>query len=141
LSTDDLLSALGTSEEVRLKVYRALAPGHEGGTEFRRHKTFLRQALQDRNFAVSHGIEGMASVFGARRQEVVPLGLRLTSLSQSGILTREIWEVYASFVHLHLNRLLGVKPKDEQPVCGMLRRLHQGLAATRMEISEDHKSE
>jgi thiopeptide-type bacteriocin biosynthesis protein len=140
LSTDDLLSALGTSEEVRLKVYRALAPGHEGGTEFRRHKTFLRQAWQDGNFAVLHEIEGMASVFQARRREVAPLGLRLTSLSHSGILTREIWEVYASFVHLHLNRLLGVKPKDEQPVCGMLRRLHQGLAATRMQISEDHKS-
>ena len=131
LSTDDFLSTLGASDDVRLKVYRTIAPSHEGGEEFRRHTRFLRQAFQDRNFAVSHGFESIATVFDARRRSVVPLGLRLTRLSQSRMLTREMWELYASFVHLHLNRLLGVMPKEEQPVCGMLRRLLHGFAVTR----------
>jgi len=134
LSADDLLSSLGASEDIRLRVYGTLAPDQEGRDEFRRHKKFLSQAFQNENLVVPQEIEGLASLLEARRRKLAPLGRRLTGLSQSGRLTREPWELYASFVHLHFNRLLGVKPKLEQPVCGMLRRLLRGIAARRMEM-------
>lgn len=141
LSTDDLLCALGASAEVRLKVYRALAPNHEGGDAFRRHKMFLRRALEGTELPVSLGIQRVSSLFEKRRDEVIPLGARLTNLAQSGLLTRELWELYATFVHLHLNRLLGAIPTEELTVCGMLRRLQHGLALTQAETGKHHKFE
>jgi len=139
LSADDLLRALGASGEVRLKVYKALAPNHEGGDAFRKHKKFLRRALEGREPSVSLGNQPVSSLFEKRRNEVIPLGTRLISLAQSGLLTRELWELYATFVHLHLNRLLGAIPAAELEVCGMLRRLHHGLAVTRAETGKRHK--
>ena len=69
LSTDDLLCALGASAEVRLKVYSALAPNHEGGDAFRKHKMFLRRALEGTELPVSLGIQRVSSLFEKRRDE------------------------------------------------------------------------
>jgi lantibiotic biosynthesis protein len=129
LSTHDLLSALEPSDKVRFKVYRTLAPGHDGAGEFRRYKVSLRRACQDQPISQSVGIERSAPIFARRRQEILPLAHRLTGLSRSGVLTREKSELNGSFVHLHLNRVLGQSRTTEATICGMLRRLQAGLAA------------
>ena len=115
LSTDDLLCALGSFCGSSHQGLRALAPDHEGGDAFRKHKMFLRQRIRGTEMPAALARNPtVSSLFEKRRDDIIPLGSRLTNLARSGRLTREISDIYATFVHLHLNRLLGAMPTDER---------------------------
>lgn len=128
VTADDLLAGLGLTEEARLELYRQTISRREGGPEYQRRKVLLRSLL---------GTEGPGGrvtdfqpvfpVLTARRIRLDVLGKRLTILAQRGDLSRPITMLYASFVHMHCNRLLGTDRSAERKVLGMLLRTREGL--------------
>lgn len=125
LSVDQLLAGLGLSENSRLHWYREQGPSRdEAGEEYRRYKSALRLLLSDPGGGAG---EGIARIFAEERDALAPVTEQLARLIDRGELTCTPGSIYRSFVHLHLNRLLGADRGREWMILGLLRRTREGL--------------
>jgi thiopeptide-type bacteriocin biosynthesis protein len=132
LSVDDLLSSLGLSEAERLQWYKDQnAAWDEVGKAYRERKALLRALLGDpERLPAEPGGAVVASVLAARRAALAPVADRLRDLADRGELTQKPSALYSSYVHLHLNRLLGSDGGSEREVLGLLLRTREGLDRT-----------
>ncbi|WP_445517470.1 lantibiotic dehydratase [Streptomyces sp. NEAU-174] len=125
VTVDDLLDALGMSEEQRVENYRTTASAsRSGGAVYRERKQGLRRAL---------GLPGtldptLAPLLAARRAALAPAVDLLTALRDINRLHRPYGDLCRAHVHMHLNRLLGADPAEEHTVLDLLRRTREGLA-------------
>jgi class I lanthipeptide synthase len=130
LTVDDLLAALGLDEAERLAWYGAgVTTRQEVGEEYRQRKVLLRQLLGDpRGLLAQPGGTEVARILAARRRALAPTAQRLAELAQRGALSQAPAMLYRSYVHLHLNRLVGIDGTAEPRVLGLLLRTREGLA-------------
>lgn len=139
LTVDDLLAALQLDETERLAWYRtAGTTRHEVGDEYRQRKVLLRHLLGDLSgLPAQPGGAEVARILAARRRELTPTALRLAELVRRGELSQTPATLYHSYVHLHLNRLVGVDGTAEPRVLGLLLRTREGLArAPQMPVAD-----
>jgi len=142
LTVDDLLAALGLDEAERLAWYRAgVNARQEAGDEYRRRKVPLRQLLGDPvGLLAEPGGAEVARILAARRGALAPTALRLAELAQRGELSQAPATLYRSYVHLHLNRLVGIDGTAESRVLGLLLRTREGLARAPLVPSVDARA-
>jgi thiopeptide-type bacteriocin biosynthesis protein len=143
LTVDDLLAALGLDEAERLAWYRAgVTARQEAGEEYRRRKVALRQLLGDpAGLLAQPGGADIARILAARRRALAPTALRLAELAQRGELSQAPATLYRSYVHLHLNRLVGIDGTAESRVLGLLSRTREGLARAPLVPSVDAQAD
>jgi len=131
LSIDDLLYGLGLSETDRLGWYRRQATpgGHDLGSEYRERKKLLRSLLgQPEQFPTTQpGGEQITSVLEDRRKALSPIVQSLRQLADQGVLSQSLDSLFASVVHLHVNRLAGLDSQSEQGILSLLLRTREGL--------------
>lgn len=129
LSIDDLLAGIGLDAEQRTAVYRdaAARSGHDGG-EYRRRQRTLRQLL-GRPEALTESPEGqvLAALLTTRRAALAPTAALLSALERKGRLHRPRTHLARSYIHLHVNRLLGSDPSQERLALQLLRRTREAL--------------
>ena len=130
LSIDDLLGSLGLDTEARLAWYREQAPEpHEVGDEYRQRKALFRLMLGDSHYLLSQlNGEAVARVFAARRAALATAASRLNELAGRGELGQTLPVLCRSYVHLHVNRLIGGDAVAERRTLALLRRTREGLA-------------
>jgi thiopeptide-type bacteriocin biosynthesis protein len=129
LSMDDLLAGVGLDERERAAVYLDAPPGTpEHGQEYRRRKDELRRLLGGPD-ALRGTPEGaaLASLLDARRAALAPTATLLRSLEREARLQHPLAKLCRSYLHLHVNRLLGTSPPYEQLALQLLRRTREGL--------------
>ncbi|MFD6231885.1 lantibiotic dehydratase [Streptomyces sp. NPDC060232] len=124
ISMDDLLSCLGLSHEERAVFsYGGSPQSRVGGSEYRRRKNELRQAL-----GASLPANGEVSrLLSARRSALEPAIGMIKSLHRDGRLLRSVNELSHSYVHLHANRLFGTDSLEESLAVELLRRTRASL--------------
>jgi lantibiotic biosynthesis protein len=130
LSIDDLLGAIGFSDEERLRWYRGQAASgrSDAGSEYRQRKTVLRSLLgRPGGLANEAGGAEIVEVFQGRRQSLAPVADRLRQLANHGELDQSIDRLTSSFVHLHINRMGGIDSSSEQRILSLLLRTREGL--------------
>jgi thiopeptide-type bacteriocin biosynthesis protein len=132
LSADDLLASLGLAPGDRLSVYRSMvSASRTGGVEYRRRQRDLRRLLEPPS-----GASAPADLILARRRRGLdPVARTLTGLERDGSLQKSVRELGPSFVHMHLNRLLGTDRAAENLVVELLRRTREGLLHPRVTTS------
>jgi thiopeptide-type bacteriocin biosynthesis protein len=130
LSTDDLLVGLGLDPAARLRWYRTQVPAqHETGDEYRHRKELLRALIGNPHYLLAQLNGGaVARIFAERRAALAPIAARLVELHRHGEMSQAPEALYRSFVHLHLNRLLGSEAAvEERRALGLLLRTLHGL--------------
>jgi thiopeptide-type bacteriocin biosynthesis protein len=129
-SVDDLLGAIGFDDHARLEWYReqASAAGREVGSDYRRLKTGMREAVGDRDRWVAGRPHAsiLREAFAARQRDLVDVSRVLRQLALERRLGKSLASLAVSYVHLHLNRL-GASA-SERMLLGMLLRTREGLA-------------
>jgi thiopeptide-type bacteriocin biosynthesis protein len=129
ISVDDLLASLALEPAQRLQVYRTVATAsREGGREYRDRQRDLRRHLSAIVDLERPEERALQVIFTARRRALEPVADTLTVLERAGSLRRPIQELCPSYIHLHLNRLIGADPGCERLVLELLLRTRQGLA-------------
>lgn len=127
ISIDDLLARLGLPAEERATFsYGGPSVSRFGGAEYRKRKSALRRALGGTR-PFGDGAE-VSRLLSARGSALVPAVDLVTSLRRSGGLCRSGEELCQSYVHLHVNRLLGTDAPSEALALELLRRTRAGLA-------------
>ena len=129
-SIDLLLAGIGLDPDQRLRWYRSQAtPGRaEAGSEYRQRKSVLRLLLgKADSFANEPGGAEIAEFFDARRGALAAAANQLRDLSGRGELGQALDALYASFVHLHVNRMGGIAVSWEQRMLSLLLRTREGL--------------
>jgi len=140
LSADDLLASLGLAPGDRLSVYRSMvAVSRPGGAEYRRRQRDLRRILQPPSEASTPTPAGL--VLARRRRRLDPIARALASLERDGSVQKSMRELGPSFVHLHLNRLLGTNRAAENIVVELLRRTREGLLQAGVTTSPESTKE
>lgn len=125
VSVDDLLNSLGMTEGHRREFYReATTASQTGGTIYRERQSDLRQALA----RPGSSDPSSAPLLSARRAALAPASRLLGSLRHRKLLYRPHAELCRSYVHMHINRLLGFDPTQERTALDLLRRTHESLA-------------
>ncbi|MGW7450016.1 lantibiotic dehydratase [Streptomyces sp. NPDC054787] len=125
-SVDDLLESLGLAPDERLRFYRGASEvSREGGDEFRQRGHRLRETLGRPDCADTAVLR---LLLAERRTALAPAADLLTALRREGRLERSHTELCRSFVHMHLNRLVGLDGAAERQVLELLRRTSEGLA-------------
>jgi len=131
LSADDLLASLGLAPEDRLSVYRSMVSvSRGGGAEYRRRQRDLRRLLQPPSGASAPAPADL--ILARRRRSLDPVARTLTDLERDGSLQKSVRELGPSFVHMHLNRLLGTDRAAENLVVELLRRTRESLLHARV---------
>ncbi|MFI1154947.1 lantibiotic dehydratase [Streptomyces sp. NPDC020817] len=125
VSVDDLLDSLGMTGDRRREFSRsAAAASSAAGTVYRELQGELRQFLG----RPGHLDPDTATLFEVRRADLAPAAALLDSLTRRDRLSRTRIELCRSYVHMHLNRLLGTDPAQEHMTLDLLRRTHESLA-------------
>ena len=131
LTVDDLLAALGADEADRLRWYRIqTTEGGPGvGADYRERKTLLRTMLgkQEEFLAGIPEGPGIGFALAARRKALHQVGLDLRTMVQENQLSQPLDALYASYVHLHLNRLTGSDYSSERRLLSLLLRTRDSL--------------
>lgn len=131
LSVDDLLGALGADEAERLRWYRTQTTegGPEVGSDYRERKALLRSLLGQPEEFLSGIPEGsnIASVLAERRKTLELIGRELRTMVDEGRFSQPLDALYASYVHLHLNRLTSSDHASEQRLLSLLLRTRASL--------------
>ncbi|MFJ6382578.1 lantibiotic dehydratase [Kitasatospora sp. NPDC092039] len=124
-SVDDLLGSLGLAPDERLAFCRGAGDTtRDGGDEYRQRGHRLREALGRPDCPDTTVLR---LILAERRAALAPAADLLTALHREGRLARSRTELCRSFVHMHLNRLVGLDG-DERRVLELLRRTREGLA-------------
>ncbi len=136
LSIDCLLGEIGLDDAGRLRWYRSQTDARAAdiGAEFRQRKNVLRSVLgQPQQFLAGFpGGSGIASVLAQRQAELAPIALRLRELGAQNALSQPLDALFASFVHLHLNRMSSLGSPSEQRILSLLLRTRESLAKAPM---------
>ena len=128
-TTDDFFTALGLDEGARLAWLKEMVPSRkESGDEYRAKREDPLAVIRDPSrFGPVH------QILGRRRAALRHSAGLLAGLEADGKLTQPRAKLYASYVHMHCNRLWG-DPNAERRVLGLLLRtgdaiLHQSEPA------------
>ncbi len=133
LTLDDLLTGLGLDEPGRLAFYErqtAMFDDEElrrsSGADYRSRKSRLRRILgSGRMDGVDPAIE---SILATRREELEVAARQLADLAANGELGTSLENIYASYLHMHLNRLVaGGTPPSEGHLLHLLARAQKSL--------------
>lgn len=130
LSIDDLLAGLGVSAPARLAWYRQrVTARHQTGPLYRQFSARLRTLLGNpaEALAALPGGTEAAAILVARRAALAPISARLAELDAAQGLIRPLASLYASYSHMHCNRLIGIDRQAEEEVMGLLLRTQEGL--------------
>jgi thiopeptide-type bacteriocin biosynthesis protein len=130
LSIDGLLAGLGASAQVRLDWYRQrVTQRYQTGQIYRNHSAQLRALLgtPTQALAALPGGAEAAAILAARRATLEPVAARLSELATMQGLTRPLTALYASYSHMHCNRLIGIDHQTEEEVMGLLLRTQESL--------------
>jgi lantibiotic biosynthesis protein len=132
LTVDALLNGLGLPAQRRAEWCAARSGSRsESGADYRQWKALLRPLLTGAGAAALGDSADLLDVVLQRlRSAGARIGERIRLLHDAGNLARDPDDIYASLVHLHLNRLLGADHATERRVFGLLNRLHYGLAVS-----------
>jgi thiopeptide-type bacteriocin biosynthesis protein len=126
VSTDDLLGSLGLTTKARTAFYRAATPTtRPGGSEYRLRKTDLRELL-----GCGPNVE-LARLLSMRSAALAGVAEGLAAQLQHDLTGNLGNDLYRSYIHMHINRILGTGREDEQLVLEQLRRTRDGLEQTR----------
>lgn len=142
---DQLLADLGCTAEDKLRIVTRLREdfGHEHGLDttgqrrlgekFRKHRVEIAEllgAVAPASESDDHPLAPGLVAFARRSQAIAPLATELQALAQRGGLTSTINDLAASFVHMHVNRLLTSSHRQQELVLyDLLRRHYDGLRA------------
>jgi thiopeptide-type bacteriocin biosynthesis protein len=130
LSNDDLLAGLGLSASARLALYRQwMRRRHQSGQTYRQKKAQLRLLLGNPSKALADipgGTEIMA-VLVRRREALLSISARLAEVNAQQTSSQPLSSLYASYLHMHCNRLLGTDRALEEEVTDLLLRTWEGL--------------
>jgi thiopeptide-type bacteriocin biosynthesis protein len=104
---------------------------HRVGPAYRQYARQLRMLLSDPAQALVSlpGGTEIQRILATRRQALAPLAARLGELDTSGRLSQQRSCLYASYLHMHYNRLLGLDRPAEEEVSALLLRTQQSLVA------------
>lgn len=126
LTTDRLVASLGVTGAERASFYKKMSglqnSSKAAGQEYRSRQSHLR-AVISRNGSDSE-VDGLIDARSAVVAEAVARLLRVRSP-----LTQPFDAIRYSFVHMHLNRLLGPNRSFEQLIFGLLERTSRSLEA------------
>jgi class I lanthipeptide synthase len=100
------------------------------GDKFRKHgkeiAALLAASADDREHVFAPALEA----FAARSERLRPLGAQLRALQASGQLTQTIDELVASYIHMHVNRMIRSSARAHEVVLyDLLRRHYDGVVA------------
>ena len=133
LTVQDLLDSLGLDAEGRLAFYERQVGYFDdqelrrrAGADYRQRKSRLRRILgSSRIDGIDPSIEWILS---SRREALAVAARQLADLAESHDLTTSVENLYASYVHMHVNRLVGVSsPLTEGHVLQLLSRAQKSL--------------
>lgn len=130
LTVDDLLAGLGLGPADRVRWCRSqVGKDKVVGESFRGRRGELCEMLSDRHPGIRDaGLTPVSAVLAARSEGIAAAAEALAALRDSGDLQRPVQELAGSYVHMHLNRLLGMDHLAEQRTLGWLLRAHESLA-------------
>ena len=129
ISIDDFLAGLGLDADRRLAWYRETqSPRKEAGDAYRRYGAILRAALTGARTVIEHdrALEALQPILQTRRTALAPIAAALGDLAAAGSLDAKRHSLWASYLHLHCNRLFG-SAISEPVLFGLLQRTHEGL--------------
>jgi thiopeptide-type bacteriocin biosynthesis protein len=129
VSVDDLLAGLGFDAAERTQwCADQQAAWQQAGPAYRRLNGELRNLLGNPSYLSSlPGGTAIVDVLATRRERLAPVALRFAALVRYGALSQSASNLYASYIHLHCNRLLGTDRFNEAVVIGLLARTRAGL--------------
>jgi lantibiotic biosynthesis protein len=130
ITVDDLCTALGQDPANRLRWYTSQAGGlkREISQEYRYRQAELRSVIGSANFRYSQlGGAVLEEVLSARRLAIAPLAQQLMTLAEAGQLANSVDAIYASIVHMHLNRLAFGSASRERRLLALLERTANSL--------------
>jgi thiopeptide-type bacteriocin biosynthesis protein len=129
LTTDTLLGGMGLDARARVSwCHTQLRARQETSPEYRRRKNALRALLAAADLAEhARGSSLVFDTLADLRTSLTGLHQRYAALEADGQLRRPLRDLYWSFVHLHLNRLLGGGGSQERLVIELLWRTREGL--------------
>jgi thiopeptide-type bacteriocin biosynthesis protein len=129
-----LLADLGLDAEARLALYRGAAAtsdesvGRRAGEDFRQRKTLLRRLLGPEGATGLDPSGRLGALLELQRAELATAGSDLVRLAAEGRLPDPLDSMWPSYVHMHLNRLIGGAPvPNEAHLMHLLRRTQEGL--------------
>jgi thiopeptide-type bacteriocin biosynthesis protein len=130
LGIDSLLGGLGLDSTERLRWYRSSVNSRqETGAEYRNRKNFLRTFLAlPEALEAQFGGAQLMSILARRAAALERAADRLAKLAAKGQLAQHRFALYASYIHLHCNRLAGTDPSLERRALGLLLRTRESLA-------------
>jgi len=109
LSLDDLFRITGFSEAERLDWYKRETNerAYDAGTEYRRLKALLRGAIGNQTSWLSEMPFGdlIQAAFVRRAKDLSDTSSRLLQLAREHRITVPVAKLFASYAHLHLNRI------------------------------------
>jgi thiopeptide-type bacteriocin biosynthesis protein len=127
VTIDDLLGALGLSEEERLAWYRRHAPlAAEDGRDYRERQAGLRRLLGRAGGPGGLGA-GVEQILADRRAALERIVAELAAAERAGALDLPVAGICRSYVHLHCNRLCGPATPTEARALALLRRTREAL--------------
>lgn len=129
ISVDDFMASFGMDEKERLLWYREQVESRRAAsTEYRAKKVTLRQMLCGYFPRTPEPTGGsLLGILTERHAQVIQIARTLSHLDSEGELSKPLRVICRSFVHLHLNRLMGSNRVAEQTVLSLLWRVRQGL--------------
>ncbi|MFD8595953.1 lantibiotic dehydratase [Kitasatospora sp. NPDC059646] len=133
VTVDDLLAGLGLSAEHRLRWYTDQArqfheqARRQGGEDYRVHQQRLRTLLGTPQGPSLLG-DSAAEILRQRRTALNDATAQLDELAVTGRLSTTPDQLFASYVHLHCNRLLAGRQPSEGRLVQVLQRTRKGLS-------------
>ncbi len=139
LTVDALLEGLGLDPRARFEwCKRQVRARKETSGEYRQRKDLLRALLGDGDrLRREAGGPAVAEILADLRNSAAELNKRYVELASSNELDRPPSDLYQSFAHLHLNRLLGADSLVERRVLGLLWRAREGLHRAPLADAQD----
>jgi thiopeptide-type bacteriocin biosynthesis protein len=123
-SVDDFLDALGMEAHERLAwLKQAVISRKEASEEYRQRRERLTVAVAD----PARMGDAIGKIFVERRTALASVKHRLAALEAAGALTQPLTKLYASYIHMHCNRLWN-DPSVERRVLALLMRTRAALA-------------
>jgi thiopeptide-type bacteriocin biosynthesis protein len=133
LTVTDLLAGLGLDDDARLRWLKALGltkARSDFSADYRLRREALLQLLRrPGEVLVERARAGREVVELLRRRKDALAGVagELETAHREGRLTQPPAELFRSYIHMHLNRLLGINPEAERRTYGLLLRAHESL--------------
>jgi lantibiotic biosynthesis protein len=149
LTVQDLLAGLGLNEQGRLAFYERQVGSfadetlrRNAGADYRKRKSRLRRILGANRIEAIDPSGKLESILAARRGQLELAARQLSDLAESGSLTNTLDNLHASYVHMHLNRLVGAfSAPSEGHVLHLLSRAQRSLVVAPVSPGEGPEAE